>query len=156
MIQDSKLLKEEVREDLYHKMHKSGVAIGIAVVQSSVIDEINILNATKKAMKLAIDRLPEPPDYILTDFVRLTGINIPQKNIIKGDRLCLSIACASVIAKVVRDRIMIDAHEKYPEYGFANHKGYGTPEHLEHLVLHGACSIHRFTFGPVKDLKRLI
>jgi ribonuclease HII len=156
LVKDSKLLQADVREALYHKMHRSGVEIGIAVVQESVIDEINILNATKQAMKMALERLPEPPDYILTDFVRLSGIRIPQKNITKGDRLCMTIACASVIAKVVRDRIMMDLHEKYPNYGFDNHKGYGTPEHLERLGLHGACSIHRFTFGPVKNLRRLI
>jgi len=155
-VKDSKLLQGNVREDLYHKMHRSGAEIGIAVIQASIIDEINILNATKKAMHMALERLPEPPDYILTDYVNLPGLCIPQKNIVKGDRLCMTIACASIIAKVVRDRIMIDLHEKYPNYGFDNHKGYGTPEHLERLVLYGACSIHRFTFGPVKDLGRLI
>ncbi len=156
LVKDSKLLQEDVREELYHKMHRSGVEIGIAVVQASVIDEINILNATKKAMKMALEHLPEPPDYILTDYVRLSGIHIPQKNIVKGDRLCVTIACASVIAKVVRDRIMIDLHEKYPSYGFASHKGYGTSEHLACLVRYGACEVHRFTFGPVKDLTRLL
>jgi ribonuclease HII len=155
-VKDSKLLKEDVREDLYQKMHRAGVEIGIAVVQAAVIDEINILNATKRAMKMALERLPEPPDYILTDYVRLPGLRIPQKNITRGDRLCLTISCASVIAKVVRDRIMIDAHEKYPEYGFANHKGYGTSEHMECLERYGACKIHRFTFGPVKYLTRLL
>jgi ribonuclease HII len=156
LIRDSKLLKEKVREDLYKKMHRSGVLIGIAVVEADVIDEINILNATKKAMKLAIERLPEPPDFVITDAVPLPRFHIPQKNIIKGDRLCTVISCASVIAKVVRDRIMIDLDEKYPQYGFANHKGYGTSEHLECLQRYGACRVHRATFGPVKDLARLI
>ena len=155
-VKDSKLLGVNVREELYTRMHRSGLDIGIAVVGADVIDEINILNATKRAMKMAIERLPEPPDFVLTDAVPLPRFHIPQKNIIKGDRLCTVISCASVIAKVVRDRIMLDLDTQYPQYGFASHKGYGTSGHLECLRRYGACKEHRTTFGPVKELERLI
>jgi ribonuclease HII len=156
LVKDSKLLPAELREDLFGLMHKAGLAIGVGIVEPSVIDTINILNATKKAMKIAVEQLADPPDYVLTDDVMLPRFSIPQKNIIKGDRSCLIISCASVVAKVTRDHIMLELHSRYPKYGFANHKGYGTSEHLECLRNNGACPAHRLTFGPVRDLERLL
>jgi ribonuclease HII len=156
MVRDSKLLHKSMREKILDLMHEAGIEIGIGVVSPQVIDNINILNATKKAMKLALAHLANPPDYILTDYVRLPGLRIPQKNITRGDLLCLSISCASVVAKVTRDHMMLELDTKYPRYKFANHKGYGTSEHLECLERYGACKVHRFTFGPVKDLTRLL
>jgi ribonuclease HII len=155
-VRDSKLLRENVREKLLDLMREAGIEIGVGTVASQIIDNINILNATKKAMKLALAQLANPPDFILTDYVRLPGLRIPQKNIVKGDRICLTISCASVVAKVTRDHLMLELDTKYPRYKFANHKGYGTSEHLECLQIYGACKVHRFTFGPVKDLTRLI
>jgi ribonuclease HII len=155
-VKDSKLLQANVREELVDLMRQAGIEIGVGAVASQIIDNINILNATRKAMKLALAQLPGPPDYILTDYVKLAGLRIPQKNIVKGDRICLTISCASVVAKVTRDRLMLELDAKYPRYQFAHHKGYGTSEHLECLQIYGACKIHRFTFGPVKDLTKLI
>jgi ribonuclease HII len=155
-VKDSKLLRENLREELLDLMHEAGIEIGVGTVASQVIDNINILNATRKAMKLALAQLANPPDYILTDHVKLAGLRVPQKNIVKGDRICLTISCASVVAKVTRDHLMLELDAKYPRYKFADHKGYGTSVHLECLQLYGACKVHRFTFGPVKDLTRLI
>lgn len=156
LVRDSKLLQLKQRENLLKLMNKDCIEIGIGMVSSQVIDEINILNATKKAMKLALAQLAIPPDYILTDYVKLPRLKIPQKNITKGDLICLSISCASIVAKVTRDHVMKELDNEFPKYGFANHKGYGTDEHLNCLERYGACKAHRFTFGPVKDLMRLI
>lgn len=155
-VRDSKALTKEARENIYTLMQASGIEIGIGIISAEVIDNINILNATKKAMKLALTQFSSPPDYILTDAVDLPNMSIPQKGIIKGDRDVLIIACASVAAKVTRDRIMMDLDLSYPQYGFCKHKGYGTREHLECLQRYGASSIHRFTFAPVRQLSRLI
>ena len=156
LVRDSKLLPASARQNIFNQMHKSGVTIGIGTVSSSTIDDINILNATRKAMKLALSRLNTQPDYVLTDAVALPRLSIPQKNIIRGDRTCLVISCASIAAKVVRDQIMIDLDEKYPQYKFRNHKGYGTSEHLDCLRCFGASRMHRFTFRPIKELVRLL
>ena len=155
-VMDSKMLTEEEREDIFGLMEQSGIETGVGIISSQVIDNINILNATRQAMKTALLQLISPPDYVLTDAVYLRGMDIPQKGIIKGDRDVLSIACASVVAKVTRDRIMAKLDRTYPCYGFCRHKGYGTREHLASLQQHGASEIHRFTFAPVRDLARLI
>lgn len=155
-VRDSKMLAEEEREDIFKLMQQSGIDIGIGVISSQVIDDINILNATRQAMKLALRQLNSPPDYVLTDAVYLRGLSIPQKGIIKGDRDVISIACASVAAKVTRDRIMAELDLNYPCYGFCRHKGYGTKEHLDCLRQYGASEIHRLTFAPVRDLSKLI
>ncbi|MBN1375942.1 MAG: ribonuclease HII [Dehalococcoidia bacterium] len=156
LVRDSKLLAFQERENIFEFMNQAGIEIGIGVVSPQIIDEINILNATKKAMKLALAQLANPPDYILTDYVKLPRLKIPQKNITRGDRICLTISCASIAAKVTRDHIMQELDAKYPKYGFANHKGYGTDRHIGSLERYGACKEHRFTFGPVRDLTRLI
>jgi ribonuclease HII len=156
MVKDSKLLQEKVRQRIFDSMNEYKIEIGIGIVEPDVIDAINILNATRRAMKLALGELAEPPGYLLIDAVRLRNMPVPQKAIIRGDRTVLSIACASVAAKVTRDRIMLELDERYPGYKFGRHKGYGTREHLECLRRHGASRIHRMTYSPVRDLARLI
>jgi len=156
LVKDSKLLRSSVREDLLNLMRKCNIEIGIGIVSPAIIDSINILNATKKAMMIAIQQLSSSPDYVLTDAVCLPKLSIPQKNIIKGDRTCLTISCASVAAKVTRDHIMIKLDARHPEYGFNNHKGYGTVQHIDSLRRFGATKVHRFTFGPVRDLARML
>jgi ribonuclease HII len=156
MVKDSKQLQKAVREDIFTLMEDSGLEFNAGIISPQVIDNINILNATKKAMKLAIEGLKKPPDYLLTDAVPLPRLRIPQKGIVKGDCSCLVISCASVVAKVTRDHIMLKLDAKYPRYKFCDHKGYGTSEHLKCLQRYGACAIHRMTFGPVRDLARII
>jgi len=155
-VRDSKMLTEEEREDIYRLIQGADIEIGVGVVPPQVIDNINILNATRQAMKLALQGLYSPPDYVLTDAVFLRRLSMPQKGIIKGDRDVLTIACASIVAKVTRDHIMTELDLAYPHYGFCRHKGYGTREHLQCLQKYGACEIHRFTFAPVRNLSRLI
>ncbi|MEK6680686.1 MAG: ribonuclease HII [Nitrospirota bacterium] len=148
-IDDSKKLSEKKREQLYEVISKEAISIGIGIVDEKTIDEINILQAAIKAMKIAIGGLSQKPDFILTDAVSLPGINIPHKPIIKGDSKSISIAAASIIAKVTRDRLMYEYHKKYPAYNFISNKGYGTAKHLEMLRKHGPCEIHRRTFKGV-------
>ncbi len=156
MVRDSKLLQEKVRRHVFECMIECRIEMGIGVVEPDVIDTINILNATRRAMKLALAALAEPPGYLLIDAVRLRNIPVPQKAIIRGDRMVLSIACASVAAKVTRDRIMLELDERYPGYELGRHKGYGTREHLKCLRRLGASRIHRMTYSPLRDLTRLI
>lgn len=148
-IDDSKKLSEKKREQLFGVISKEAVGIGIGIVDEKTIDEINILQAAIKAMKIAIERLNVMPDFILSDAVSLPDLNIPQKAIIKGDSKSISIAAASIIAKVTRDRLMCEYHKKYPMYKFISNKGYGTAEHLAMLKKHGPCEIHRRTFRGV-------
>ncbi len=150
-LNDSKLVSEKDRNLLYQKIQDIAVAIGIGEVSVELIDRHNILEATKIAMIKAIENLGATPDFLLIDAVKLTASKIPQKNIIKGDRISASIAAASIIAKVYRDKIMRELHEKYPLYGFNRHKGYGTREHLEALAKYGPCPYHRKSFAPVKE-----
>jgi ribonuclease HII len=156
MVRDSKLLSGKKRESIFSLMRDCGIEIGIGIVPPQVIDSINILNATKKAMISALNAFAQPPDYLLIDALILPGLRIRQKGIIKGDRTVLSIACASIAAKVTRDHIMLELDAVYPQYGFCNHKGYGTAHHLDCLRRHGACRHHRLTFAPVRELSRLI
>ena len=156
MVRDSKLLSGKRRERIFSLMGDSGIEIGIGIVPPQVIDSINFLNATKKAMISALNALAQPPDYLLIDALVLPGLRIRQKGIIKGDRTVLSIACASIAAKVTRDHIMLELDVTYPQYGFCNHKGYGTARHIDCLRRHGACRSHRLTFAPVRELSRLI
>ncbi len=148
-IDDSKKLSEKKRGELYDVISKEAVSIGIGIVDEKTIDEINILQASIRAMKIAIEGLSKKPDFVLTDAVPLPGINIPHKPIIKGDARSISIAAASIIAKVTRDRLMCEYHKKYPMYKFISNKGYGTAGHLEMLRKHGPCEIHRRTFKGV-------
>ena len=149
-INDSKKLTEKKREELYDKIIERAIAYSIVEVDERTIDRINILNATKHGMKRALDGLKVKPDIVLIDAVKL-DTNLPQDNIIKGDAKSYNIASASILAKVYRDRLMKELSEKYPQYNFAKHKGYGTKEHIENLKKYGKCELHRETF--IKNLK---
>lgn len=151
-INDSKQLSAKDREQVYTAILEQAVAVGIGSADVAEIDQFNILTATRLAMRRAIDQLTPPPDYLLIDAVVLSGLKVPTRPIIKGDSLSVSIAAASIVAKVTRDRLMATYHETFPEYGFLSHKGYGTAEHLERLARHGPCSIHRRTFSPVQEV----
>jgi ribonuclease HII len=155
-VRDSKEISPVRRDSLYGLIIDEALAIGIGIMSSQTIDSINILNATKLAMQQAIEQLACLPDFLLIDGMTIPRLNIGQKGIVKGDKLCLSIACASVVAKVTRDRIMVDLDAVYPNYGLARHKGYGTRHHLDCLKQHGPSPIHRFSFAPVKETIRLI
>ena len=150
-VNDSKLLGAAQRERLLREILRRAEAWSIGAADAGEIDGINILNATRMAMKRAVMALPVEPDHLLIDAVALPEIQMPQTSLIKGDRISVSIAAASVVAKVVRDRVMEYYDRIYPAFGFAEHKGYGTPEHLRAVEEHGACPIHRRSFhGVVK------
>jgi ribonuclease HII len=151
-VRDSKQLLPHARESLYQVIMQHAVAVGVGFGSVALIDERNILQATKYAMRAAIAELSTAPQALLLDALLLSDISLPQRSIIKGDASCLSIAAASIVAKVTRDRLMLELHELYPAYGFAQHKGYGTEAHLAALHEHGACPIHRRSFAPVRDL----
>ncbi len=144
-VNDSKKLTEKKRESLFDLIKSSSVSFSVVSVDEATIDEINILNATKKAMKEALQKLEIKPEYLLVDAVKC-DFGLPYSPIIHGDALSYSIAAASVLAKVTRDRLMLEYDELYPEYGFAKHKGYGTKQHIEALKKYGPCPIHRRTF----------
>ncbi len=151
-VRDSKQVTAQAREHLYEVIMRHALAVGIGTGSVEMIDEINILQATKHAMRVALTQLVIHPHALLLDAVSLPEIELPQRSIIKGDELCLSISAASIIAKVTRDRMMIQLHEEYPVYGFAQHKGYGTEAHLAALRQHGACPHHRRSFAPVREV----
>jgi ribonuclease HII len=146
---DSKQLSESERERLYHVIITRAVGIGIGSATEQEIDRLNILEATRLAMHRAVAGLSPQPDCLLIDAISLLGCAIPIRSIIKGDALCLSVAAASIVAKVTRDRLMAEYHRLYPHYNFLSHKGYSTEEHLQQLATHGPCPIHRRTFEPV-------
>lgn len=150
-INDSKKLTEKKRELLYDVIMENALSVGIGMSSPEVIDEINILNATKKAMIEAINNLSVKPEHLLIDAVKL-DIDIPQTSIIKGDAKSESIAAASIIAKVTRDRMMVELDKKYPMYDFKHNKGYGTKKHIEALYQYGPIEEHRKSFAPVSDL----
>ena len=150
-INDSKKLTEKKRELLYDVIMENALSVGIGMSSPEVIDEINILNATKKAMIEAINNLSIKPEHLLIDAVKL-DIDIPQTSIIKGDAKSESIAAASIIAKVTRDRMMVELDKKYPMYDFKHNKGYGTKKHIEALYEYGPISEHRKSFAPVSEL----
>lgn len=145
-LDDSKKLTEKKREALYDVICREAVAYAVAMVDHQTIDEINILEATFVAMRQAVEQLPVQPDFALVDGNRSKGLPIPFACVVGGDAISPSIAAASVLAKVTRDRYMVEMDEKYPVYGFARHKGYGSKAHYEALLEHGPCPIHRKTF----------
>jgi ribonuclease HII len=151
-IRDSKVLPRARREALYELILDRAEAIGVGCIEVEVIDRINILQATKLAMREALGRLPATPDHLLIDALSLRDVDVPQRAIIDGDAISASIAAASIIAKVTRDRICDEFDRRYPSYGFARHKGYGTRRHVEMLVSDGPCAWHRRTFAPIKWL----
>ena len=145
-LNDSKQVPEKKREELYDEIMAKAVSVGIGCVSHTVIDEINILQATFEAMRQAIASMPMKPEHLLVDAVHIPDITIPQRGIIKGDAKSASIAAASIVAKVTRDRMMVELDAKYPGYGFAKNKGYGSPEHIAALRQFGPCEIHRRSF----------
>lgn len=145
-LNDSKQLSEKKREELYDVIVEKAVAVGIGVVPPARIDEINILQATYEAMRIAIGKLSVKPDLLLNDAVTIPGVDIKQVGIIKGDARSVSIAAASIVAKVTRDRMMVEYDKMYPEYYFASNKGYGSKAHTEVLKEIGHCAIHRSSF----------
>ncbi len=148
---DSKQLSPQQREDLYPLILSQALAVGVGTVGPEEIDRVNILQATFQAMIQAIGHLPFPPDFLLIDGNQGLKFSVPQKPIPKGDRLSNSIAAASIVAKVTRDRMMDEYHQQYPQYNFAKHKGYGTKEHQEAIKVFGICDLHRKTFRGVKE-----
>ena len=144
-VNDSKKLTEKKREKLFDDILENAIAYHIELIDHKVIDEINILNATKLGMKNCIEKLEVKPDLVLIDAVKL-DVQVPTESIIKGDAKSYNIACASILAKVSRDRLMLELDEIYPEYGFKKHKGYGTKAHIEALKQYGKCEIHRDSF----------
>ena len=148
---DSKKISSKKREHLYQTILSEAQGVGIGIIGQEEIDRINILQATLKAMALAIQNLPILPDFILIDGSQGITLPVPQKTIRKGDQLCNSIAAASIVAKVTRDRMMLECHQQYPQYNFARHKGYGTEEHRKAIEKFGICELHRKTFRGVKE-----
>ena len=145
-INDSKKLSESRREKLFDEICTEAAAWAVGIVEPARIDEINILQATYEAMRKAVAQLDPAPDVLVNDAVTIPGISLPQIPVVKGDAKCISVAAASILAKVTRDRIMREMDAKYPEYGFAGHKGYGTKAHIEAIYEHGPCPIHRASF----------
>ncbi len=148
---DSKMISSKKREDLYGPILAKALGVGIGVIGPEEIDLLNIHQATLKAMILAVQDLSIAPDFILIDGLQNLKLPVSQKPIPKGDRLSNSIAAASIVAKVTRDRMMLEWHEKYPQYNFARHKGYGTKEHRKAIETFGVCELHRKTFRGVKE-----
>ena len=151
-VRDSKQLRCSARESLYDVIKQYAVAVSVGIGPVELIDERNILQATKYAMRSAVEQLSPSPHALLLDALLLHDVALPQRSIIKGDALCLSVAAASIIAKVTRDRLMLQLDKLYPAYGFAQHKGYGTEAHLAALREHGASPVHRQSFAPVREL----
>ncbi|NWF72201.1 MAG: ribonuclease HII [Nitrospirae bacterium] len=153
-INDSKQVSELERTRLYEVIIQRARAVAVGVATEQEIDRLNILEATRLAMSRALTSLTPSADCLLIDAVTLPNLAIPSRSIIKGDTLSMSIAAASIVAKVTRDRLMAMHHQAYPVYNFLSHKGYGTEEHLQRLAQHGPCAIHRRTFSPVAQLIR--
>jgi ribonuclease HII len=148
-VDDSKCLTAPERERAAAAIRSHAVAVAVAAVSPDVIDKVNILEATRLAMGEALTRLRPAPDCAVVDAVRLTGFGFPCIPLVRGDCFSYAVACASIVAKVERDRMMVELHGRYPMYGFADHKGYGVPEHLQALSAYGPSPIHRLTFRPV-------
>ena len=145
-VNDSKKLSEKKREELFETIKERAVAWSVGIVDEETIDRINILEATRLAMKKAVEGLSQKPDFALVDAEKKVPIDVPYSPIIKGDALSESIAAASIIAKVTRDHIVIELDKEYPEYGFAKNKGYGTKEHTDAILKYGLCKAHRRSF----------
>jgi ribonuclease HII len=147
-LKDSKQLDRKTREKLDRKIRKVALAFAVVAIDAETIDRVNIYQASRLAMRLAVEQLTVPPDHLLIDAVRIDSA-IAQTKLYYGDSLSLSIAAASVVAKVHRDALLRDFDKQFPQYGLANHKGYATPEHRQALKQHGPCPLHRRSFAPV-------
>jgi ribonuclease HII len=152
---DSKMLSAEQREALFCEIQEVAVDYSFSIVDVEKIDAINILQASLMAMRQAVHGLRKNPDMVLVDGNQLPGSGFRERAIIKGDQLSASIMAASILAKVIRDDIMTVAHQTYPQYGFNEHKGYGAPQHLQALHRFGPCPLHRKSFAPVRDWKKV-
>lgn len=150
-IDDSKKLSPGRREGLYPRIYAQAVAVGIGIVDAAEIDRINILQAALLSMKISVGNLMPRPDYLLVDGNFGIAVDIAQEAVVKGDRLSVSVAAASIVAKVTRDRLMQGCHRQFPQYGFDRHKGYPTRAHREALRRFGCCTLHRQTFRGVKE-----
>ena len=151
-VDDSKKVTAPKREELFIRIQQSAIGVGVGQASVAEIDEMNIYRAAQLAMERAIEALGQKPDYLLTDAMPLPRLSsVAQEPLIHGDALSTTIAAASIIAKVTRDRLMEQLHQQYPAYGFESHKGYGTEEHLKALEVHGICPEHRLSFGPVME-----
>ncbi len=153
-LNDSKKLSEKVREELFDLINKEAIAVKTALIDERTIDRVNIYQATINGMYEAILGLDPVPQKVLIDAVPLERLPMPSLSIIKGDAKSASIAAASIIAKVTRDRLMKEYDQQYPEYGFAQHKGYGTAQHIQAIREHGICPIHRRSFEPISSMFR--
>jgi len=151
-IRDSKVLTRRRREALYEQILDRAEAVGVGLMEVEVIDKINILQATKLAMGEAVARLTSAPDHLVIDALSLPYVDLPQRPIIDGDAISASIAAASIVAKVTRDRICAEFDDRYPAYGFAMNKGYGTRRHYDALMSEGPCAWHRRSFAPIRML----
>ena len=149
-VRDSKQLSASQRERLFGLIARDALAVGVGVVGSEDIDSAGIVAATRKAMYAALDSLAVRPEFVLVDWMVLPQLRVRQEGIPKGDSRCLSIACASIVAKVTRDRMMVELDRQHPGYGFARHKGYGTADHMSLLAERGASPAHRLSFRPVR------
>ena len=152
LVRDSKELSPRKREFIFDLINKDALAVGTGIIAPEVIDSVNILEATKLAMIQAVEKLSQQPQFLLIDRLILPDCPITQRGITRGDKLCLSIACASIVAKVTRDRIMEELDRAYSGYGLAKHKGYGTREHIARLRQLGPSPIHRLSFAPIRNV----
>jgi ribonuclease HII len=153
LVRDSKQLSPRQRERVFDLVHRAAIPFGLGSVPHAIIDKVGIVRATQMAMARAVESLPSRPDFLLIDALTLPDVTLPQKGIVRGDQLSFSIACASIMAKVSRDRQMTELDSVYPGYGLARHKGYGTRQHLQCLGRLGPCAIHRRSFAPVVQLR---
>lgn len=152
-VDDSKTLRPALREELAERIRAEATAVSLGVVEVDEIDRINIHQATLEAMRRAVEGLAVAPEHVIVDARTIPGITLPQTAIVKGDSRSYAVAAASIVAKVARDRMMRVLHDSHPEYGFAEHAGYGTPAHLAALAQHGPCPAHRRSFAPVRQMR---
>ena len=156
LVNDSKQVSPSTRDKLFPYIREMAISIGVGMSDVQTIDSKGIAKATRLAMKKAVDQLNPSAEFLLVDYFHIPEIKLPQKGITHGDCLCFSIACASIIAKVTRDHLMVEMDKVYPEYKVAEHKGYGTPEHLECLRRWGPSPIHRCSFQPVREMMMML
>ncbi|MCK6629692.1 MAG: ribonuclease HII [Anaerolineae bacterium] len=149
-LDDSKRLTAAEREQFFGMIQQTALAVGVGLAPAELVDEVNVLEATRQAMQQALAELSLPPDYLLLDHVWLPAVNLPQDAFPKADQISLSVAAASVVAKVTRDRLMVQLSQQYPGYAFERHKGYGTPAHQAALASLGPCCLHRRSYSPIK------
>jgi len=152
-VDDSKKLTPARREDLAAKIRACALAVGIGIVEVDEIDRLNIYRAALEAMRRAVTALPRVPDHVVVDARCIPGISVPQTALIGGDSRCYSVAAASIVAKVARDHLMREIDGRYPQYGFCENMGYGTPQHLAAIERYGPSPVHRRSFAPVRELR---